>query len=319
MSKKTKHKLEERKSLLVERTASILNIDEAKVPEVLIKHKSTLRLNNLKGYTTDLFEKDFSKELFEKIDWVENAYKIIGEKSSITNSQQFQERKIYVQNASSLLPVLALAPKPKENILNMCAAPGGKLIFTAQLVNNDAYITANDADHLRVGNMKKLCEQYSAQIDSFYSQPAQFLTKHLEPNSFDKVLIDAPCSGEGLIDLDNEKSLNFWSIKKVKRLSKLQKQIIEEGYKLLKPGGTLVYSTCTLSPEENEEVIDNLIQKHEDIKIEEPFEQNQIKQLHAGLEAWKGKVYSKELQKTKRVFPDAYMEAFFVAKIHKSS
>ena len=144
---------------------------------------------------------------------------------------------------------------------------------------------------LREYVMKKLFDLYEVPIENFYNQPAQYLYKNIENEKFDKILIDAPCSGEGMINLENPKTIGFWSVKKIKRLSKLQKRIIESAVKLLKPGGTLIYSTCTFASEENEENINPI---EIDIENKLPNENSYIK-----------------------IIPNNYMEPFFVCKMTK--
>jgi tRNA (cytosine49-C5)-methyltransferase len=140
------------------------------------------------------------------------------------------------------------------------------------------------------------------------------------PEYFDKVLLDSPCSLEGRFDASDPKSYQDWSPKKVKLLSKMQKFLLRSAISLCKIGGEVVYSTCTLSPEENEEVIDWILSKEggavsvETISFKVPHE-------IPGLASWKGKLFNPEVQKSIRILPSKEMEGFFVVKLkkHKST
>lgn len=320
MDTKNLDKILSRKKELLQRTAVLFETPVVNVEGFFGQKDSILRINKIKvSDPNSLSKKIGALCTLKKVEWADSVYIIQSGKEKLTKTAEFEQGLFYIQNAASLLPVLALNPMQGETILDTCAAPGGKTIFLAELTQNKANITANDADHLRVGNMKKLCEIYGAKIDSFYSQPAQFLTKHLEKEYFDKILIDAPCSGEGMINLENEDSLKYWSKKKIKRLSKLQKRIIKEAYELLKPGGILIYSTCTLAPEENEEIIEYALQTYSDLELEQPFETNVLNKINMrnGTNSWQNKTYANDLSKCKRVVPNKYMEAFFIAKLKK--
>lgn len=322
MNAKNAVKINERKKELIQRTSEIFGISENESVRYFNPKKSILRINSLKVLDVEeLLRKIESMSSIKKINWIENVYLIENGKENLTQSTEFKQGLFYIQNASSILPILALNPMPGELVLDACAAPGGKSILIAELTKNKAVITCNDADHLRVGYMKKLCELYGSEVESFYSQPAQFLTKHLGKEYFDKILVDAPCSGEGMLNIGNEDTLKYWSIKKIKRLSKLQKRIIKEMYNLLKPGGTLVYSTCTFAPEENEENIDYALQNFEDLQLVDAFPDKLLENvgMKDGLNSWKNKKYKNDLKKCKRVVPNEYMEAFFIANLEKKS
>lgn len=310
-------KLENRLNELINRTSEIFKIDEETAKKLFTKKKSVVVLLNDQGI--EIIKEGLNKKLLTKIDWFKNTYIINSNKSLFTQSKEFENGHIYIQNASSLLPILALNPKENEKILDMCAAPGGKTVQIANLTQNKSVITVNDADVARVGYMKKLFKTHNVNVEAFYVQPAQYLSKHLEPESFDKILIDAPCSGEGLIDLEDKKTLGFWSTKKIKRLSKLQKSILAEAVKLLKPNGEIIYSTCTLAPEENEEVIHWGVQKLglsiEKIELPESFD---FSNVQIGLTSWSQKAFDENSKKCMRIKPNNYLEAFFVARLKKS-
>jgi len=305
-------KIDKRLKELLTRTSLIFGISEEEAGALFTPKKSSLVAIKPKVVNT------LAKDRLSKIAWANQAYVIEGEKALFTHSEEFLTGQIYIQNASSLLPVIALAPKPDEIILDMCAAPGGKTIHIACLTGNKAKIYANDENTGRVENMKKLCELYDAKVYNYSSFPAQHLGRYLPTEYFDKVLLDAPCSGEGMINLSKPDTLRFWSPKKIKRLSRLQKMMIAEGLKLLKPGGTLVYSTCTLAPEENEEVIYWALKNFSGLELVNPEVKPKVANATDGITQWKGKKLHDSCSRCLRVKPNEYMEAFFVGVVKKA-
>lgn len=310
-------KLNNRRQELIQRTSEIFNITEEEAINLFNNKKSTISVIKENQGTKSLIENGLKNNKLEKISWANNAYIIKENKSFFTHTKEFENGEIYIQNASSLIPVIVLESKSNELVLDMCAAPGGKTINMYKQSKDSANIIVNDENITRVNGMKKLFETYGVKINSYYAQPAQYLSKHLPYEYFDKVLLDAPCSGESLINLDDEKTLGFWSTKKIKRLNNLQKNIIAEAYKLLKPNGTLVYSTCTLAPEENEDVISWALNNFKDLKIEDITLKENISNATNGLLKWKDKQFNNECSKSLRVKPNEYMEAFFVCKLKK--
>ncbi len=199
--------------------------------------------------------------------------------------------QVYIQALSSMLPVLELDPKPQDTILDLCAAPGSKTSQIANLIHDQADITAVDNNRARIFRLENnLKTQGFKNVQVLYAN-ASGLDKNFPNfcNHFDKVLLDAPCSNEGNIHLNEPKTLKYWNPKLPKKISKLQKKLIFSSINMLKPGGTLVYSTCTFSREENEEVVDWALKK---------FPQMQ-------------------LVNQKRVEPDGLFTGFFIAKLSK--
>jgi len=302
-------KIDKRLKELLTRTSLIFGISEEEAGALFTPKKSSLVAIKPKVVNT------LAKDRLSKIAWANQAYVIEGEKALFTHSEEFLTGQIYIQNASSLLPVIALAPKPDEIILDMCAAPGGKTIHIACLTGNKAKIYANDENTGRVENMKKLCELYDAKVYNYSSFPAQHLGRYLPTEYFDKVLLDAPCSSEGQIRKD-WKVLSRWSEEYVNSFSKLQKQLIKHAFEILKPNGTLVYSTCTFAPEENEEVVNYLLENFENAKLEK-IELKDFK-FSEGIIEWQGKKFKSEIKKCVRVWPHQNdTGGFFVAKITK--
>ncbi|KAJ3291210.1 hypothetical protein HK104_006270 [Borealophlyctis nickersoniae] len=154
----------------------------------------------------------------------------------------------------------------------------------------------------------------------------QYNTSRILGMPFDAILVDAPCSGEGTINLSLPSSYRHWSPQFVTKISRLQRQLLYNAYALLKPGGTLVYSTCTLSPQENEEVVQELLDDYGDnvelVELDPPFGGVGgvgLANFSRGLRRHLGKEYRRDMENALRVFPDEDYEGFFVAKLRKKN
>jgi 16S rRNA C967 or C1407 C5-methylase (RsmB/RsmF family) len=170
------------------------------------------------------------------------------------------EGLFYVQNASSLLPVLALDPQPDDRVLDCCAAPGGKALFIWDLMQGEGELLANDISNARRGRMRRIFAEHDCAAKIMGRNAASFGGTHKE--YFDRILLDAPCSSEKHV-LNSPRHLKEWKPGRVRHLRKLQWRLIQALFKALKPGGRLVYSTCSITPEENEELIKRFVHKLE--------------------------------------------------------
>jgi NOL1/NOP2/sun family putative RNA methylase len=218
----------------------------------------------------------------------------------------------YIQEVSSMMSILALDPKPDELILDLFASPGSKTTQTASKMKNQGTIIANDLRIDRIKILSSNLEKNAVTNTVITRQDAIGLCSRLKKAGFrfDKILLDVPCSGEGTLR-SSPKTFLMWNPKVIKSLSRQQKKFFAFAIKLLKPGGTLVYSTCTHSPEENEEVVDFAL-KNFPLKLETlslPLK------CRPGITEWKDKTLNKELTKTCRIYPhDNDSEGFFVSK-----
>ena len=222
----------------------------------------------------------------------------------------------YVQEIASMLPVLVLKPKPHETILDLCAAPGSKTTQIASKMNNTRLIIANDVNLGRRRILATNLERCGISNTIITRKQGFDLCKKLKQQGFlfDKILLDAPCSGEGTLR-SSLATYKMWNIKSVKNLSNIQKALLASAIELLKPNGEIVYSTCTHSPEENEEVIDFILKKFDNIKIESI--QLPVK-CRPGIIKWGNKDYSEDVEKSCRIYPqDNNTEGFFIAKLRR--
>jgi 16S rRNA (cytosine1407-C5)-methyltransferase len=318
MTKKKIDKTPVKREAWVSRTMEALGLSEAETIELLkTPRRQSLRLNPLQGDKQKTLE-----ELRElgwvgtRYDWILDGYTIDTPLELIRDSQAVADGRAFIQNAASWLPVLALDPQPNDDVLDVCAAPGGKTSHIAAMTGNQARIVANDNSRARLVKLRSNLERLGASAE-YTLYDATNLAKKLEGRQFDKILLDAPCSGEGLMQYGRDADFTSWSVAHVKRLQQLQKRILVQAWQLLKPGGTLVYSTCTMAPEEDEAVVDYLLRSQDDAKIV-PLEQ-QLSNRVPAVEAWNGKAYAPEIKGCLRLKPSETVEAFFVCKLQKES
>jgi len=224
----------------------------------------------------------------------------------------------YVQEISSMLPMLALQPQPGEIILDLCASPGSKTTQAAAMMNNEGTIIANELSMGRIGILNSNLERCGVMNTIVTRKEGVALCTRLMKKSqlrFDKILVDAPCSGEGTLR-KSPKTFQMWNINMIKKVAGVQKQLAVAALKILKVGGEMIYSTCTLAPEEDEMIVNHLVENF-DVEIE------QIKlplKFRCGVTEWEGASMSKEVEKCLRLYPqDNDTDGFFVAKIVKKS
>jgi 16S rRNA (cytosine1407-C5)-methyltransferase len=137
------------------------------------------------------------------------------------------------------------------------------------------------------------------------------------PEYFDKILLDAPCSAEARFIIGQPKTLGYWSERKIKEMAYKQRQLILSAWNALKPGGVMVYSTCTLAPEENEMQVSRLLERNENAELVD-IDLKELKRLNS-LKEWKGKVFVPSIKKALRIMPTKEIEGFFIAKLRKKS
>jgi NOL1/NOP2/sun family putative RNA methylase len=316
MSKSPAEKLAQKRSAWLARTSRILGVDETAALVLLNqKRQQGIRINPLvadpaKTYAT-LQQKGWCGEPYL---WAEHCCHIAGDQTALRDSELVASGTLYIQNAASWLPVVALDPQPGQDILDVCAAPGGKASHIAALTQNKAELTVNDNSRARLAKMKANLERLGVNAE-YTLYDASRLAQKLAGNQFDAILLDAPCSGEGLMQYDRDKDFATWSVAHIQRLQSLQKQIVLQAWQLLRPGGTLVYSTCTMAPEENEAVIDYLLRKRSDAAVQ-PLHFDLPNQVTC-VSGWNGKEYNAAVKRAIRLTPSKNIEAFFVCKLQK--
>jgi 16S rRNA (cytosine1407-C5)-methyltransferase len=307
----------EKRPILIARTAEALHITSDAAADLLrLGRTQSMRINPLQGGTQATLEA--LRQLGwqgEQYSWMPDGYTITSDLKAIRDSQLVAEGKVFIQNAASWLPVLALDPQPGELILDVCAAPGGKTSHIAAITNNQARVWANDNSRPRLAKMQANFDRLGVEAERLCLYDATSLVRKLGEQQFDKILLDAPCSGEGLMQLDRDKDVTMWSVAQIKRLQQLQRRILTQAWQLLKPGGTLIYSTCTMAPEEDEAVVDYLFRSQEDVQVL-PIDLDLPNRV-ATVKEWNGKAFSPDIAACMRLTPSDTTEAFFVCKLRK--
>lgn len=275
------------------------------------KRNTTLRVNTLKYNIQDLMR--YFREInikFERVNFYNDALIIKNaNEKEIQKLEMYEKGYIYLQSLSSMVPPLVLGVKENENILDMASAPGSKTTQISAMMKNTGYIVANELDKIR-------CERLKFNVENQGVTNAEIINGYGEklgdkyPESFDRVLLDTPCSGEGRFIAEIPGTYRNWSVRSVKELSKIQRKLIKSGYNALKPGGIMVYSTCTLNLEENENILkwalENLNLKMMDINLD-------IKGAIPG-DSLDTKL---RIEKAIKILPTKETEGFFVAKLKK--
>ncbi len=229
--------------------------------------KTFARVNTLKtdaGKLVDKWRKENVEYDFVRRDWLEeNLVFELKSHPPLNSLVIFRDGWFYIQDPSTLLAVRELAPQPGETILDLCAAPGGKTTFIAQLMNNEGKIVACDISEERMKLVQENCQRLGVTCVETI-QSSKFKTQNL---IFDRILVDAPCSNTGVmrrrVDLR-------WRIspEEILRLRQTQLDLLKLAATKLKPGGVLIYSTCSLESEENSEVVKEFLREHENFRLE---------------------------------------------------
>ena len=238
------------------------------------------------------------------------------ERRALTEHDAFYEGRLYIQNLSSMLAPMILDPQPGERILDLAAAPGGKTLMMAGMMENRGWISAVEPVKDRFHKLRANIARAGATIVHTYMKDGRGVGRTV-PESFDRVLLDAPCSSEAKFTTLKPKSYAFWSLRKIKESQKLQKRLILSAWESLKPGGRLLYSTCSFAPEENEAVVDYLLAKREDARLL-PVELP-IGDTMEGVIRWEKKRYDETLRLSRRVLPTEEMDGFFLALLEKAT
>jgi len=254
---------------------------------------------------------------FEQPDWKPDTLIFQPQqRDKIINSDSYQQGFLYSQNLSSQLAPLVLDPQAGEEILDMCAAPGGKTAQIACMMNESGRIAAVEKVKARFFKLKaNLNTLQHTSVHTYLADAIGLWRK--TPERFDRVLLDAPCSSESRFQLNQPESFSHWTLKKIREVSRKQRKLIYSAVQCLKPGGTLVYSTCSFAPEENEAIIDHILKKFpQQLEIQSislPVENTQ-----QGLVEWQGKNFNPSLEKSIRILPNELMDGFYLCKLKKT-
>lgn len=296
----------------------------------------------------------------KKVKSFEDVYEVEGVSAEeLTRSPEYQQGEFYIQSLSSICIPMVLDPKPGERVLDLCAAPGSKTSQMASQLKMQSEkgknrmtkgdIIAVELDKERCRRLREVLElQGVADMVEVIQGSGTKLPEEFN-GVFDKVLVDAPCSADARFDIAKPRTFNHWAKHRIKGYVLKQKKLINSGLRYLKQGGVLVYSTCSMNPEENEAVIDYALRRYcakvqdttnkypinpksqirnpkqirnsnseirneswiEVLDVELPIEKME------SVTSWHGKVYDSDVKKTFRMRPDRLVQPFFVARLKK--
>lgn len=269
------------------------------------KRHLTLRVNTIKSNTGEIKAIFNSLNIkYKEVPWSKEALILEGiDETEVRKLSIYEEGKIYLQSLSSMLPAIILEPREDENILDMTAAPGGKTTQIASISGNKALITACEKNKIRAERLKYNIEKQGANRVNVLIEDARNLDNYF---SFDKILLDAPCSGSGTLDIENEKLEKIFTEELINRSVKTQYELLKKAISILKAGHEMVYSTCSILEEENEKNIEKILtnQNVEVMPINEEFFEGAT-------------LFPSKIKGTIVVAPNELYEGFFIAKLRK--
>lgn len=225
--------------------------------------KAALRINTLKGNSEKLFS--VLGEKLSPVPWTSDGY-FYPDTMQPGKSPLHEAGAYYIQEPSAMLPAELLKAQPGECILDLCAAPGGKTTKIAADMKGEGLLVANEIHPKRATILSSNVERMGIKNAVVTNESSDRLLKKF-PEFFDRILVDAPCSGEGMFRKDEEARAQ-WSEENVIKCAVRQKEILDNAAAMLRPGGRLVYSTCTFSPEENERMIVDFLNDHPEFSAE---------------------------------------------------
>ncbi len=274
------------------------------------KQKSqALRVNTLKG-SVEKFREKASFSLSEVM-WERNGF-YYGEDDRPGKHPYHEAGVYYIQEASAQVPAAYLDAKPGERILDLCAAPGGKSTQIAAAMQGQGLLICNEIHPARAKILSENIERMGICNAIVTNESPQSLAD-IFSEYFDKIMVDAPCSGEGMFR-KNEEALDEWSLENVKICAERQDEILECAAKMLRPGGRIVYSTCTFAPEENEGSVSRFLKQHEEFHI---VDVPKVSGMECGKKEWTEEP-AEGLEHTIRLFPHKVEgEGHFAAVLEK--
>jgi len=284
---------------MIERYIQFLGIEDTikllKANEIPLT--PSIRVNTLKITASDLKERLDQKGFkLEPIEWIPYAFKVIKETYNLGSTHEFLQGYYYLQNIASMLPALILDSKPNDIVIDMCAAPGSKATHLAQIMKNEGTLILIDRNRNRIPALETNIRRMGIINSIVINMDAINLSKLNFKAT--KILLDAPCTGEGLIRQDPNRKKSR-KLKDIEKMASIQKRLLKAGLNALKPDGELLYSTCSIAPEENELVV------HAVLEEEKKFRISKISSTFGvhGLTEVYGKYLKEDLKYSQRLYP----------------
>lgn len=250
----------------------------------------------------------------KKVDNLDLAFSVLKGKEYIGKTLEYVLGKYYIQSLSSMIPPIVLLPNQSDIVLDMCAAPGSKSTQISEMMNNKGTFYANEASNQRIRSLIFNLDKTNILNMGVLQFHGEVLSKYFQ-NYFDKILVDAPCSGLGIVQKRGEVS-NWWNENQVMNLHEAQWKLLVGAIKSAKIGAEIIYSTCTLTLEENELLIHKILKKYP-VELEEL---NLPVNSHNAFTKYENENLNPSLSKAKRIIPwEINSEGFFICKLRKYS
>ena len=271
-----------------------------------------LRVNTLK-MNLEEFERIAPFHL-KKVPWISNGY--FYEAEDVPAKHPFYSAGLYyLQEPSAMTPASRLKVQPGERVLDLCAAPGGKATELGAALQGEGLLVANDINTARARALLRNLELFGISNSFVTNEPPHVLAERF-PEFFHKIMVDAPCSGEGMFR-KNPAVVDSWQEKGPEYFSKLQREIIVQAADMLLPGGMMFYSTCTFSPLENEKTITHLLKERPDMEV---IPMEDYEGFAEGLTSYRGEVFDESCKLCRRIWPHKMSgEGHFMALLHKKN
>ena len=271
-----------------------------------------LRVNTLK-MNLEEFERIAPFHL-KKVPWISNGYFYEAEDAPAKHPF-YSAGLYYLQEPSAMTPASRLKVQPGERVLDLCAAPGGKATELGAALQGEGLLVANDINTARARALLRNLELFGISNSFVTNEPPHVLAERF-PEFFHKIMVDAPCSGEGMFR-KNPAVVDSWQEKGPKYFSKLQREIIVQAADMLLPGGMMFYSTCTFSPLENEKTITHLLKERPDMEV---IPMEDYEGFAEGLTSYRGEVFDESCKLCRRIWPHKMSgEGHFMALLHKKN
>ena len=250
----------------------------------------------------------------KKVPWISNGYFYEAEDAPAKHPF-YSAGLYYLQEPSAMTPASRLKVQPGERVLDLCAAPGGKATELGAALQGEGLLVANDINTARARALLRNLELFGISNSFVTNEPPHVLAERF-PEFFHKIMVDAPCSGEGMFR-KNPAVVDSWQEKGPEYFSKLQREIIVQAADMLLPGGMMFYSTCTFSPLENEKTITHLLKERPDMEV---IPMEDYEGFAEGLTSYRGEVFDESCKLCRRIWPHKMSgEGHFMALLHKKS
>ncbi len=250
--------------------------------------------------------------------WPEALQIPTAQRSAVLRHLLHREGFVYAQSLSSQAASRALDPQPGEDVVDLCSAPGSKTGHIAALMGSGCLV-ANEVSKGRSYKLKDVLFRLGAMSHDGLDvrvRTGDGVRFRGHRDSFDRALVDAPCSGEGRFHVEDPASWQGWSLRKIKGCASKQKALLHAAIDTVKPGGVVLYATCTLAPEENEGVLARALKRYPELSLE-PLPLT-LEGALPGLSEWKGKSFPEQIaEQARRLPPGPRWDGFFLARLRK--